>query len=160
MPLALPVFSVNGGSTGTQSINEFRPRHYCCMHKASHNPYESTTTAKIDSEPHLQPTFLVASSAAIAICLVFIVVVCAYGKPTVTNGNVRFQFADMISLLPASDPYMSSVWFVETTILVGCLIVCGLVVATLIATNLIADVWRRARSTWFRRRTLSSTASL
>lgn len=128
----------------------------------SQNPYESTTTANIAAEPYLQPSFWVASSAAIAICLVFIVVIYAYGKPTIANGNVRFEFADTIPLLPASDPnisIISSVWFVETTILVACLIVCGLFVATLIATNLIAYVWRRTREICFRRRTTSSTAS-
>ena len=128
----------------------------------SQNPYESISTANTNAAPHLQPSFWVAPSAAIGICLVFIVVVCAFGQPTIANGNVRFQYADTIPLLPASDPnisIISSVWFVETTILVACLIVCGLVVATLIATNLIAYVWRRTRETWFLRRTPSSTAS-
>ena len=131
-----------------------------CTNNVSQNPYESTTTANTDAEPHLQPSFWVASSAAIAICLIFIIAVSAYGKPTIANGNVRFQYAGTIPLLPASDPYMSSVLFVETTILVACLIVCGLFAATLISTNLIAHLWRRARETWLRRRTPSSTTSL
>ena len=119
----------------------------CCTNNVSQNPYESTTTANTDAEPHLQPSVWVASSAAIAICSLFIVAVCVYGKPTVANGNVRFQFVGTIPLLPASDPYSSSVLFVETTILGACFIVCGLLVATLIATNLIAHMWRRARET-------------